>query len=168
MMKKALACTMFIGVVFSLPAAADDTSLKFKGGIGVIPVSTVIDCPASPAPCVTGPPVTVNRNIVRGVSPAGQIWVIADLDAKVSTNGSITVKGKGLILAGGDNAGRAPALSVLATLICQPTAPFTQSLECAPDGGQFQAAFCCRPTATSRSMTSSRRRRRSLVLAPCY
>jgi hypothetical protein len=127
MIKKALACTMFVGVVFSLPAAADDASLKFKGGIGVIPVSSVIDCPPSPAPCVTGAPVTVNRNIVRGVSPAGQIWVIADLDAKVSANGSITVKGQGLILAGGDNAGRAPAVSVLATLICQPTAPFTQS-----------------------------------------
>jgi len=125
MMKKAFAYTMFLGVVFSQPAAADD--LKFKGGIGVIPVSSVINCPALPAPCVTGSPVTVNRNIVRGVSPAGQIWVIADLDAKVSANGKITVKGKGLILAGGDNAGRAPAVSVLATLICQPTPPFTQS-----------------------------------------
>ena len=128
MMKKALACTMFVGVVFSLPAAADDASLKFKGGIGVHPVSAVINCPASPAPCVTGPPVTVNRNIVRGVSPAGQIWVIADLDAKVSANGSITVKGKGLILAGGDNAGRAPALSVLAALTCQTTTGFSESL----------------------------------------
>jgi hypothetical protein len=138
MMKKALACTMFVGVVFSLPAAADDANLKFKGGIGVIPVSSVIDCPASPAPCVTGPPVTVNRNIVRRVSPAGQIWVIADLDAQVSANGSITVKGKGLILAGGDNAGRAPVLSVLATLICQPTAPFTQSRT--SSAGVFAAA----------------------------
>ena len=124
-MKKALACTMFLGVIFSQPAAADE--LKFKGGIGVIPVSTVSGCPAPPAACVTGPSVTVNRNIVRGVLPAGQIWVIADLDAKVSANGSITVKGKGLILAGGDNAGRAPAVSVLATLICQPASPFTQS-----------------------------------------
>jgi hypothetical protein len=97
MMKKALACTMFVGVVFSLPAAADDASLKFKGGIGVIPVSSVIDCPASPAPCVTGPPVTVNRNIVRGVSPAGQIWVIANLDARVSATrrtGPCTVRAR--------------------------------------------------------------------------
>jgi hypothetical protein len=137
MMKKALACTMFVGVVFSLPAAADDASLKFKGGIGVIPVSSVV-CPATP--CVTVPAVTVNQNIVRGVSPAGQIWVIADLDANVSANGSITVKGKGLILAGGNNAGRAPtpALSVLATLICQPTAPFTQSRT--SSAGVFAAA----------------------------
>jgi hypothetical protein len=66
------------------------------------------------------------------VQPAGQIWVIDDLDARVSANGSISVKGKGLILAGGDNAGRAPALSVLAGLICQPTAPFTLSLTSHP------------------------------------
>jgi hypothetical protein len=41
MMKKALACTMLLGAVFSLRAAADDTGLKFKRGIGVIPVSSV-------------------------------------------------------------------------------------------------------------------------------
>jgi hypothetical protein len=124
----ALACTALVGVVCSLPAAADGTDLKFKGGIGVIPVSAVTGCPTAP-PCVTGSPVTVVQNIVRGVQPPGQIWVINDLDAKVSTNGSIKVKGQGLVLAGGNNAGRAPtpALFVIATLICQPTAPFTQS-----------------------------------------
>jgi hypothetical protein len=127
MMKNAMACTMFLGLVFSLPAAADDTGLKFKGGIGVIPVSSVINCPALPMPCLTVPAVTVNRNVVRGVPPAGQIWVIDDLDAQVGTNGSITVKGKGLVLAGGDNAGRAPALAVLATLICQTTQSSTSS-----------------------------------------
>ena len=52
MMQKALACTMFLGVVFSLPAAADDMNLKFKGGIGVIPVSSVT-CMPSATPCVT-------------------------------------------------------------------------------------------------------------------
>jgi hypothetical protein len=96
--------------------------LKFNGGIGVIPVLSVINCPASPAHCITGPPVTVNRNIVRGVQPAGQIWVINKLDANVSANGSITVEGKGLVLGGGNNAGRAPAATaVLATLICDAT-----------------------------------------------
>jgi hypothetical protein len=123
----ALVCTMFLGVVFSLPAAADDGGLRFKGGIGVIPVSSVTGCPASPAACVTGPPVTVNLNIVRGVSPAGQIWVIDKLDAQVSANGSIKVDGKGLILGGGNNAGRPPpGTSVIATLICSTATPFTQ------------------------------------------
>jgi hypothetical protein len=120
----ALAC---LGTVFPSSASADDGSIKFKGGIGVIPVSSVANCPAAPAAYVTGPPVTVNLNIVRGVSPPGQIWVIDRLDARVSANGSIKVEGKGLILAGGNTAGRPPpGTSVIATLICSAAAPFAQ------------------------------------------
>src|SRR5215467_10970698 len=126
-MKRALVCAMFVGVVFSQPAAADE--LSFKGVIGVHPVSSGV---AGPPTLPTAQVVeSVNRNIVRGVQPAGQIWVIDKLDATVSANGPIKVDGKGLILAGGDNAGRAPsgtgALHVLATLICEPTTPFTES-----------------------------------------
>jgi hypothetical protein len=77
-----VACTMVLGAVVPSAADADDGNLKFKGGIGVIPVSNVLNCPAAPAACVTGSPVTVNLNIVRGVSPAGQIWVIDKLDAR--------------------------------------------------------------------------------------
>jgi hypothetical protein len=126
----ALACTMVLQAMFSSAAPAGDGGVKFKGGIGVHPVSNVINCPAAPAACVTStpltPPVTVNLNIVRGVSPAGQIWVIDKLDASVGTDGSIKVEGKGLVLAGGNNAGRPPpGVSVIATLICSATAPFT-------------------------------------------
>jgi hypothetical protein len=56
-------------LLMSAVASADQPALRFKGGIGVIPVSAVTGCPAS-GPCVTGvagAPVTVNRNIVRGV-----------------------------------------------------------------------------------------------------
>jgi hypothetical protein len=116
MMKKALTCTMFLGVVFSLPAAADD--LKFNRGIGVIPTSSVACLPSAP-PCVVGPnvTVTVNPNVVRGQQPGGQIWVIDKLNAQVSANGNITVNGKGLVLGGGNGAGGIPAgLSVIATL----------------------------------------------------
>jgi hypothetical protein len=69
----------------------------------------------------------VNLNIVRGVQPAGQIWVINGLSATVkSSDGSIQVTGTGLVLAGGNNAGRGLAgqqpgvnkVSVIATLIC--------------------------------------------------
>jgi hypothetical protein len=145
-MKKALACTMLLAC--SLPAAADDGGLQFNGGIGVHPISTITGCPgtpAVPAPCLTDPDndttlpgptsPTVTFNIVRGVHPAGQVWVINSLKATVQSSGKITVNGKGLVLAGGNNAGRAPtpALSVIATLICQPPVtppppqpPFTQ------------------------------------------
>ena len=80
----ALLCTMLLGVVFPAASGGGRRQLRFKGGIGVIPVSSVTGCPALPAPCLTVPAVTVNRNVVRGVQPAGQIWVIDDLDATVS------------------------------------------------------------------------------------
>ena len=155
MMKKALACAMFLGVVFSLPAAADDTSLKFKRGIGAIPVSSVT-CVPSATPCVTGPTVTVtvNQNVVRGQQPAGQVWVIDELDAQVSANGNITVHGKGLVLGGGNGAGGVPAgTNVFATLSCQSTSPFglsSTSLAGVPvsPNGNFQINGMLSPTPT--------------------
>lgn len=108
--------------IFAVSAIADDergTLVRFKGGIGVHPVSNV-------TVAGTPPVVTVAANIVRGVNPAGQIWVIDNLDAKVKTNGDIKVKGKGLILGGGNTAGRATQQRVIATLICEAAAPFTQ------------------------------------------
>ena len=105
--------------IFAASAIADDdkdTLVRFKGGIGVHPVSNVT---------VTAGTATVTANIIRGVNPAGQLWVIDNLDAKVKTNGDITVKGKGLILAGGNTAGRTTGQSVFATLICEAATPFT-------------------------------------------
>lgn len=119
MVKNALVYLLFLGVIFPLSAAAaDDTITRFKGGVGVIPVSSGVGTAATAE--------VVNRNIVRGVQPPGQIWVIDKLDARVRTNGHIRVKGKGLILGGGNNAGRATGQSVFATLICEAAAPFTE------------------------------------------
>ena len=122
-MKKAFLASiavLFIVGFFTLPVLADDsdTLARFKGGIGVIPVSSGV---ASVASQLTSE--VVNRNFVRGVQPAGQIWVIKDLDAHVKTDGAIKVRGKGLILGGGNNAGRATGQSVFATLICDAVAP---------------------------------------------
>ena len=61
----------------------------------------------------------MNRNIVRGVQPAGQIWVIRKLEAEVKTKGKIEVEGEGLVLGGGNNVGRATGQNVFATLICE-------------------------------------------------
>jgi hypothetical protein len=97
---------------------ADDTLARFKGGIGVIPVSSGV----GREPTAT----TVTRNIVRGVQPAGQIWVIRKLEAHVQRNGDITVEGEGLVLGGGNNVGRATGQFVFATLICEAAAPFTE------------------------------------------
>jgi hypothetical protein len=112
---------VFIGGFFASSVMADDTLVRFKGGIGDLPVANVAGT-ANP----DGSFPNVIRNVVRGVDPAGQIWVIADLDATVKTNGDIKLQGKGLIFGGGNNAGRATGQRVFATLICEAAGPFTQ------------------------------------------
>ena len=111
MLKKSAAWVLFLGVVTPLSALADDSLVKFKGGIGVIPVSSGVGAAATA--------VVVNRNIVRGVQPPGQIWRISDLSADVKMDGSIKVRGKGLLLAGGNGIGGNAGQSVRATLICE-------------------------------------------------
>jgi hypothetical protein len=102
-----------IGGFFRSSVVADDTLVKFKGGIGVIPVSSTAGTQND-----NGTFPDVNRNVVRGVNPPGQIWVIDELDAKVKTNGDIKVKGKGLLLGGGNNIGTTNNQSVRARLFC--------------------------------------------------
>ena len=111
---------LVVGGFFTSFGAADDTLVEFKGGIGVIPVSS-----AAGVQNADGTFPNVNRNVVRGVNPPGQIWTISDLKAKVKSDGSITVDGRGLLLAGGNNIGTNAGASVFATLICEAAAPFT-------------------------------------------
>ena len=117
-MKKALVFLPFLVALFALSAVADDTLVRFRGGIGVIPVA---------AGEGQGPTAdVVDLNIVRGVEPAGQIWVIAALRADVKVDGSIRVDGRGLLLGGGDQIGFNGNASVFATLICEAAEPFIQ------------------------------------------
>jgi hypothetical protein len=109
--------TCLVGLFVS-SVTADNTLVRFEGGIGVIPVSSGMG--------TGGTAEVVNRNIVRGVQPAGQIWVIRKLEAKVTTSGDIEVEGEGLVLGGGNNVGRAMGQRVFATLICGAAAPFTE------------------------------------------
>jgi len=115
MLKTLLAWALLLGLV-PLAALADDSLAKFKGGIGVIPVSAGVGTAATAE--------VVNRNIVRGVQAPGQPWVISDLSAEVSTDGSIEVRGRGLLIAGGNGVGGNAGASVFATLICEAAAPF--------------------------------------------
>src|SRR3981081_4458055 len=103
MLRKMSAWLLFFGIVCPLSAAADDSLVKFKGGIGVIPVSAGVGC--APTLGTAQMVESVNRNIVRGVQPPGQLWVIADLRADVRADGSIKVRGRGLLLAGGNGIG---------------------------------------------------------------
>jgi hypothetical protein len=120
-MKKSLfACAfvVLIGLLSASSVLADGILIKFKGGIGVIPVSNV---------AVAGGVTTVTRNTVRGVNSPGQIWRIEDLDATIKTNGDISVAGNGLVLAGGDSIGRTTGQSVFATLFCGTTGHSTNT-----------------------------------------
>lgn len=123
MLKKMPAWVLFFGIVSPLSAAADDSLVRFKGGIGVIPVSSGVA--VAPTLATAQTVESVNRNIVRGVQPPGQLWTIADLRADVKLDGSIKVRGKGLLLAGGNGIGGNAGQSVRATLICEAAAPFT-------------------------------------------
>jgi hypothetical protein len=106
---------ILIGGFFVSSVVADDrrqhdTLVKFKGGIGVIPVSSGVGTDATAE--------VVNRNIVRLVQPPGQIWRITDLKANVKVDGHIRVEGRGLLLAGGNNIGTNANQSVRARLFC--------------------------------------------------
>jgi hypothetical protein len=118
MMKQASVVVLTLGIVGHVVASGPDQLARFDGGIGVDPVSNV-------AVNATTGVVTVTRNIVRGVNPPGQIWVIADLKADVDTNDRIKVRGRGLLLGGGNSIGQNANQKVLATLICEAAAPFT-------------------------------------------
>jgi hypothetical protein len=91
-------------------AHADDRLVRFDGGIGVIPVSSGQGTAATAT--------VVNRNLVRGVQPPGQLWTISSLKADIRTDGRVTVEGRGLLLAGGNTVGTNANQSVQATLIC--------------------------------------------------
>jgi len=112
-MTKGLLLALSLFLLSPLAATAEDSLAKFDGGIGVIPVSNVAG-----AQNANGTFPDVTRNVVRGVNPAGQIWVIADLQADVNTNGRIQVEGRGLLLGGGNAIGTNANQSVRATLLC--------------------------------------------------
>jgi hypothetical protein len=90
------ACTLMLPVA----ANADDTLVRFDGGIGAQPLRA-------------GGQV----NDVFGVAPGGRPWVISRLIATVTGN-RIMVDGRGLVLAGGNSIGTGGGQSVRARLFC--------------------------------------------------
>jgi hypothetical protein len=118
MFMKTSALLLCLGMMGHGEGPRRDSLAAFDGGIGVIPVSNV-------AVNATTGAITVSRNIVRGVNPPGQIWVIAGLKADIDTDGRVNVRGRGLLLGGGNSIGQNANQSVFATLICEAAAPFT-------------------------------------------
>lgn len=103
-MKKRMSILFVAVTILGLAATAAlaaEPLVRFEGGIGVTPVS------AGPA-----------ANVVRGVQPGGQPWVIRDLRGTVSADGRVRVEGRGLLLAGGNAIGTTGNQSVRAVLFC--------------------------------------------------
>jgi hypothetical protein len=121
-MKKSLVLLPFPGVLLML-LAWPVSLVQFRGGIGVIPVSSGVVAGGVEQASTAE---VVNLNVVRGVQPAGQIWVIRALRANVKVDGTIHVVGRGLLLGGGNAIGLATGFNVFATLICEAVAPFTE------------------------------------------
>jgi len=103
---------LFLAALIVPAGNASDSLLAFNGGIGVDPVSGLS----------AGAPVA---NVVRKVGPGGVPWRIAQLTASVDVRGRISVRGHGLLLAGGDGIGTNGAQSVHAILFCGPAATAT-------------------------------------------
>jgi hypothetical protein len=108
MFRKAMVGGLVAGAFFTAPVQASDdvpALATFSGGIGVLAAAS---------------------GSIRGVAPAGAIWAIDSLGAKVRTNGRITVVGKGLVFGNTNNAGRTTNNFVAATFQCDNTATAAQ------------------------------------------
>lgn len=121
---------IYVALIFTTSMAtafaSDDTLIKFKGGIG-----------SQPFRSNNGVAVL---NTVAGVNPGGAPWVIKSLKAEINSNGEIHVKGKGLLLGGGDNIGtRGGPRQVVASLFCRnaPVPPATAGTLTAPYNSSF-------------------------------
>lgn len=94
-----------VSTVVAARTEAPPPLVTFSGAIGVDPL--------------TGAGGVNVTNTVRGVAPGGRAWVLRKLSASVNRDGTIVVKGKGLLLGSGESIGtRGGVATVGATLFC--------------------------------------------------
>ncbi len=102
-----LTCGAIALSALSAQAGGVPPLVQFSGAIGVDPLSAAGGALAT--------------NTVRGIAPGGRAWVIRKFSATVGTDGSISAKGAGLLLASGDViATRGTVSAVAVTLTCGP------------------------------------------------
>jgi hypothetical protein len=111
MIMRAAVILLTLGIVIPVSARQRDFLARFDGGIGVIPATNA----------------TGGVNIVRGVKPAPGPWRIASLRADIDIYGQVKVRGRGLLIANGDNIGTNLNQSVFATLLCEVNNPVDRS-----------------------------------------
>jgi hypothetical protein len=112
-MRRTLPLIVVAALLVPAFVAADQSLVRFKGGIGVIPVSR-----AAGTQNADGTFPDVVRNDIFGTPPGGQPWRIDDLRADVRLDGTIKVDGQGLLLAGSNGIGTPAGQQVRARLFC--------------------------------------------------
>jgi hypothetical protein len=121
-MNKTLSASLIsIAMSLSAAASADESLVRFDGGIGSQPLR---------AGALT--------NDVNGTQPGGRPWVIDRLTADVKVDGRIRVDGRGLVLAGGNNVGTSGGQSVRARLFCGGVPHDTPTLVPLEPNGDFR------------------------------
>ncbi len=120
-MKKAAVILLALGMTAQAGAQETELLAKFRGGIGVIPASS-----GAGTANADGTLPNVRLNVVRGVAPAGGPWRIADLKAEIRVDGRIKVRGRGLLLAGGNSIGQNANQRVFASLSCGAGSTFVE------------------------------------------
>jgi len=130
-------------VPIGLSASDDDPVIvKFDGGIGVDPVggSTPLTLAG-----ISFRGATVNT--VRGIAPGGVPWTIRNLKATVEAGGELDLKGRGLVLAGGNSIGTSDGVTVVrAMLFCGGTTAFTSPNATLDPDGDFEIDGFLSPT----------------------
>ena len=131
MNKAVFACLFSVALSFPLAANAQNSLIRFDGGIGSQPLRA-------------GGLV----NDVFGVPPGGRPWVISRLTAEVLGGRRIMVDGRGLVLAGGNSIGTGGGQSVRARLFCGGV-PHDSALVPLEDNGDFRIDSALSPTPPS-------------------
>ena len=130
-MKKTLVLLGLVAIAsLELSAANDGENVvtRFDGGIGVQPV------------LINATTFVAVANVVRGIGPGLLPWTIRSLKAKLETDGQLSARGRGLVLAGGPPIGtRADLMSVRALLFCgASTTPFVSPAAALDVDGDFR------------------------------
>lgn len=117
MIRKAIALVLF-GVVVPFSVAAEDSLVRFEGGIGVIPAA-----PQNTNPQNWEDNQCASMNCVfNTIPPVRYPRVIKELSVDVKRDGRISVVGRGLLSAGGGNIGTprqfGELVSLFASLFC--------------------------------------------------
>lgn len=101
--------SLLLAASAALAGPPKNVLVAFDGAINLDP-STAVN---------TAGVVSVTQNVVRGINPGGRPWVLRKFSATVNRDGTISARGKGLLIASGDLIGTpGPVTLVGATLAC--------------------------------------------------